>query len=214
MEFVDFCTPEASTDFAIITGSKPSKVTKPIKPFRFFDLPRELRDRVYRVALVTPLIDIDQLTCASDDDDESIRKKHARPEDRTTYVSLGKLMTYQLAKPRPCGCGGCPKDPEPQLQLFYVSRTVYEEAREIFYKENEFSTILGSGMGLDAFLKDRAYAIPMIRRLNLDVPVHTADHGYARWTDKHYKALFKLIKEKTDIRHLTLNFHGKSVYSE
>jgi hypothetical protein len=96
----------------------------------------------------------------------------------------------------------------PQLQLFHASRTVYEEAREIFYKENEFTIILSSGLGANAFMKDRKYALTMIRKISFDIPLHTADFSYGRWSDTHYKALFETIKEKTAIRHLTLNFHG------
>lgn len=195
----------ARTNFWI--DKKTSK--KATKPFRFFDLPRELRDRIYRVALVKELIDIEPVSCASDDDDEETVARHPQPKLRSTYTSLGKVMTYRLAKPRGCSCGECVTEDAPMLQLFYVNRSVYHEAREIFYKENEFSTILSSGIGCNTFFKDREYALPMIRKISLDVPFHTAEFNYTRWTDRHYKVLFKTIKEKTGIRKLTLNFHGK-----
>jgi hypothetical protein len=190
----------------IFAESKSAK--KDVKPFRFFDLPRELRDRIYRMALVTGIIDVDLVSCASNDDDEETAAKHPTPKYRTTYTSLGKHMTYRLATARQCSCGAC-RDPEPQLQLFYVNRAVYEETREVFYKENEFNMVLSSGLGCNAFMQDRAYALGMIRKLSFDVPLHTADFSYGRWTDKHYKTLFMTIKEKTGLRHLTLNFHGK-----
>jgi hypothetical protein len=122
-------------------------------------------------------------------------------------------MTYRLQKSSQCQCGDCPKDSEPQLQLFYVSRTVYEEAREIFYTNNEFNTVLSSGLGCSAFFKDRESALKYIRTLSFDVPLHTADFSYGRWSDAGYKVLIDTIKEKTAIRFLTLNFHGKFYFS-
>jgi hypothetical protein len=172
-------------------------------------LPRELRDRVYRIALVTPLIDIDLVSCASDDDDTETLALLPQPKLRTTYTSLGKKMTYRLQKSRECRCGECPKDPEPQLQLFYVNRAVYGEAREVFYAQNEFNMALSSGLGCYAFFQDRESALRYIRSLSFDVPLHTADFSYGRWSDQSYKKLFNTIKENTSIRHLTLNFHGK-----
>lgn len=134
------------------------------------------------------------------------------PVLRSTYISMGKKMTYRISKPRGCQCGTCrgELEPEPQLQLFHINRAVYEEAREIFYKENEFNTILSSGLGATAFLKDRPDALSMIRKLSFDIPLHTADFSYNRWTDKHYIALFKMMKEEIDMRQLTLNFHGNT----
>jgi hypothetical protein len=193
----------------VLTTSQGRKATKKAtKPFPFFNLPRELRDRVYKIALVTPLIDIELVTCASDDDDQETVAIHPQPKHRTTYTSLGKKMTYRLQKPRECGCGECPKDPAPQLQLFYVNRIVYGEAREVFYKENEFNTVLSSGLGCAAFFKDREYALPYIRNLSFDVPLHTADFSYGRWGNKGYEELFEMIKGKTGLRHLSLNIHG------
>ena len=122
-------------------------------------------------------------------------------------------MTYRLTKARSCNCGECFKEPTPQLQLFYVNRTVYNEAREIFYKENEFNTILSSGLCGKAFFNDRQYALSMIRKLSFDVPIHTADTSYGKWIARHYLELFTTIKEKTGIRQLTLNFHGKRTYA-
>ena len=194
------------------TSSDSSKIkAKDAKPFRLFDLPRELRDRVYRAALVVPLIDVELVSCASDDDDEETVAMHPQPKLRATYTSLGKTMTYRLAKPRGCSCGECVKDPVPQVQLFYVNRRIYEECREIFYKENDFNMVLASGLGCKSFLKDREYAVPMIRKLSFEVPLHTADFSYARWSDKHYKDLFHIIKQKSGIRQLTLNIHGRTV---
>ncbi|KIW08585.1 uncharacterized protein PV09_00548 [Verruconis gallopava] len=188
-------------------GNKPAK-TRDVKHFPFFGLPRELRDRVYRMVLVAPFIYIDLVSCASDDDDEETLTLYPLPKFRTTYISLGKKMTYRLMPSHKCRCGQCPTEFAPQLQLFYVSRAMYVEAREVFYKENEFKTELASGLGCSAWLKDREYSLKYIRSLNFDVALHTAEFNYGRWSENCYKALFGMLRERTDLRHLTLNFHG------
>ncbi|KAF2808423.1 uncharacterized protein BDZ99DRAFT_499742 [Mytilinidion resinicola] len=213
--------------------------------FRFPDLPRELRDRIYGYALVYEAIDINVQICESDkpvpkdhytgnprkikcaqapsrssfavrvrpetDADRLKRLSRRRPFfDRECRIHKHELLTYvQKADSMACekGCHGEKHDRDPcgqcekckemreerstsgnpdsdkccreckpgvQLSLLSVSKQVYQEAAEIFYRRNKFffsDNLTGwPDSACLAFLHDHpTWALERIRGLGLRI---------------------------------------------
>lgn len=177
--------------------------------FPLFRLPRELRDRVYKFALVRDFIDIEPACCGSDDDSPELEAQAPNVKHRSTFVSSSKLMTYRLDQRSECACGECYSRDGPFLNLFYANRQVYEESRKVFYSQNTFQMPLGSGLLGLAFLNDRTpEALALIRNFSFDIFLHPTDFKYGRYGIKKMAELCQMINEKTSVRKIQLHIHG------
>ncbi|MCJ1226210.1 hypothetical protein MMC12_002859 [Toensbergia leucococca] len=124
--------------------------------FEFLKLPQEIRDEIYRCALVRNSIEVEIVDASESKSPVHLRttwKESTSKRYRSDAVPW-ETSTYQIMTP-----GQKHRDPI-GLNLFLANRRIYDECSQIFYKENQFVfryDIISLGLEYIAFLHDRPH---------------------------------------------------------
>lgn len=190
----------------------------------FFDLPRELRDKIYALLLVRkePITIIEthipqrNLECWDPELKLNIRTTWWQNEisklpwmlqeskipwvlPRDSNLEIGRsLMTYQIC---PMKTGD-----EPYMDIFHTSRQMYDESREIYYSQNKFTIGYATSITtLLAYLYDRPVgSLQYIRDLEICILP-----AWIRLQMRFWKALCEELNRHCELRNFRLHVFGK-----
>ena len=172
------CSPTSEEYQSSVTTLSPSSETPHIIMGELLKLPRELRDQIYRHALVHPKIEIH--ISNSNEPSNQLRSSWSSCNTMFCFSCVSCLIGLQYGHEKRCkqfhrlAC----KLWRPNLSsmnLFFAGRQVYQESSEMFYAQNrfEFSDMRFRVVTLcSAFLHDRPLrALQLIRHLTLFEPL-------------------------------------------
>lgn len=179
--------------------------------FNFMGLPQELRDAIYEYALVQDTICIQNTEIYMSIFDPPCRRTQHK-------VSVWRARSRGRLKERfdvhISYCMGIQNAKMPNLNLFLVSRDVYNQASRIFYEQNHFVfphdpdwdvSRKGDSNCLD-FLQDRPqHVLNHIRHIRIDTCYLFRTQPLSVDSFDDWDTLFALLAAKVKLRTLTLN---------
>ncbi|KAK8207060.1 hypothetical protein IWZ01DRAFT_574889 [Phyllosticta capitalensis] len=185
----------------------------------FFQLPQELRDRIYEYALIVGVVQIEPVRC---DDRQHTQRRHflqsplrcsSRPVHQRTIrrdPGMRAMLTYELAR----------FSQQAPIAIFQTCRQIYQESSEIFYSKNQFFfECRDDGLSIPmaiSFFRDRpARVMSWIKSIKVIVG-SVADSLFDIFDDRDNEELradmllftYLLKFRLTALEHLSLIFYG------